>query len=795
MMERHRGDRDRDRDRDYRDRDRDRDRDFHPQPRRPSRFTDGPPDEQNRSPGNYRGGFSSGRRAFESPPRQPPVGDNGGFYPPAGGPPGGFWPMGGEVGAPEGGFVNDLPGPPRPMPPPPPSVTGQKRGFPFSGRGSSPEHFDGKSFVKLFVGSVPRTVTEQEIRPLFEEQGKVLEVALIKDKRTGQQQGCCFIKYATSEEADRAIRALHNQYTLPGGLAPVQVRYADGERERLGNGAVEYKLFVGSLNKLVTEKEVEEIFAPYGRMEDVYLMRDERKQSRGCGFVKFSSKDSAMAAINALNGIFTMRGCDQPLIVRFADPKRPRAGEPRAGPAFGGPGFAPSPTSGIRPAAASNPNIPGPIGGQGPPNAWQPMSPQNLGPSPSAGIHGFGNQFPPRSGDTAISSTPGSHLGAQGNLTEGSVGGTVSAAATSPHNFKQYFSQVPPSSQQSQHISPLQKPLESPQHFPPPLQLHQGAGTYTQAPTSQASMRPHNPQTGVQAPYSQPFPSQQLNSSTGPVPPQFNVQPSATAAMALQHRPNAPSSMTNTHMPTSTPQQPLPYQQSPSQITQMLSQQRQTLQASFQSSQLAFSQLQQQVQMMQPSMQNQPLQQNFQASRQQSQWTGATPTTAASAPAVALPSESPSTPIGSAAAAARPAPVKCNWTEHTSPDGHKYYYNSVTRESRWVKPEELALYEQQQQKPAVQPPLNQPSLQAIPNQQVTQTQPPQFQTQYRHTEQFQNPPLSSMYQAPRGVGNMTAQEASYPQLQAPPSSGNDIARFQQPQATQDWAWKSNSGGT
>lgn len=28
--------------------------------------------------------------------------------------------------------------------------------------------------------------------------------------------GCCFVKYATSEDADRAIRALHNQITLPG---------------------------------------------------------------------------------------------------------------------------------------------------------------------------------------------------------------------------------------------------------------------------------------------------------------------------------------------------------------------------------------------------------------------------------------------------------------------------------------------------------------------------------------------------------------------------------------------------
>jgi RNA recognition motif. (a.k.a. RRM, RBD, or RNP domain) len=28
--------------------------------------------------------------------------------------------------------------------------------------------------------------------------------------------GCCFVKYATHEEAERATRALHNQYALPG---------------------------------------------------------------------------------------------------------------------------------------------------------------------------------------------------------------------------------------------------------------------------------------------------------------------------------------------------------------------------------------------------------------------------------------------------------------------------------------------------------------------------------------------------------------------------------------------------
>ncbi|KAL3639482.1 hypothetical protein CASFOL_017389 [Castilleja foliolosa] len=51
--------------------------------------------------------------------------------------------------------------------------------------------------------------------------------------------------------------------------------------ERKVEGATEYNLFVGSLNKQATEKEVEEIFSPNGRVDEVYLMRDELKQSHG----------------------------------------------------------------------------------------------------------------------------------------------------------------------------------------------------------------------------------------------------------------------------------------------------------------------------------------------------------------------------------------------------------------------------------------------------------------------------------------------------------------------------------
>jgi pre-mRNA-processing factor 40 len=39
-------------------------------------------------------------------------------------------------------------------------------------------------------------------------------------------------------------------------------------------------------------------------------------------------------------------------------------------------------------------------------------------------------------------------------------------------------------------------------------------------------------------------------------------------------------------------------------------------------------------------------------------------------------------PVAAAAAAS-------DWTEHTAPDGRRYYYNAKTKVSKWVKPEEL----------------------------------------------------------------------------------------------------------
>ncbi|XVF22055.1 hypothetical protein REPUB_Repub12eG0141200 [Reevesia pubescens] len=56
------------------------------------------------------------------------------------------------------------------------------------------------------------------------------------------------------------------------------------------------------------------------------------------------------------------------------------------------------------------------------------------------------------------------------------------------------------------------------------------------------------------------------------------------------------------------------------------------------------------------------------------------------------------------------APLECDRSEHTCPDGHKYYYNCVTCESRWNTPEEFTLFEKLLQK---QQKLQNPSQQII----------------------------------------------------------------------------------
>ncbi|KAD3068647.1 hypothetical protein E3N88_36527 [Mikania micrantha] len=173
--------------------------------------------------------------------------------------------------------------------------------------------------VKLFVGQVPKHMTEPQLIAMFKEFALVDEVNIIKDKATRASRGCCFVICPSREEADKAVDAFHNKRTLSGASSPLQVKYADGELERL-----EHKLFIGMLPKNVSEGEVSALFSEYGTLKDLQILRGSQQTSKGCAFVKYETKEQAVAAIESLNGKRKMEGSTVPLVVKWADTEKER---------------------------------------------------------------------------------------------------------------------------------------------------------------------------------------------------------------------------------------------------------------------------------------------------------------------------------------------------------------------------------------------------------------------------------------------------------------------------------------
>ena len=98
--------------------------------------------------------------------------------------------------------------------------------------------------MKLYVGNLSFETTENDLQDLFEQHGKVSEVALMMDRMTGKSRGFAFVTMEDKATAETAMAALNGK-EVAGRTLTVNEARAREERPRPYGGGGGNRSFAG----------------------------------------------------------------------------------------------------------------------------------------------------------------------------------------------------------------------------------------------------------------------------------------------------------------------------------------------------------------------------------------------------------------------------------------------------------------------------------------------------------------------------------------------------------------------
>ncbi|XP_057513072.1 30S ribosomal protein 2, chloroplastic-like [Actinidia eriantha] len=162
---------------------------------------------------------------------------------------------------------------------------------------------------RLYVGNIPRTVTNDELRQIVEEHGAVEKAEVMYDKYSGRSRRFAFVTMKTVGDATAAVEKLNG--TQVGGRE-IKVNVTEKPLQTLDMPLLQaeesqfidspHKVYVGNLAKTVTTDSLKTFFSEKGKVLSAKVSRvPGTSKSSGFGFVSFSSEEDVEASISSLN--------------------------------------------------------------------------------------------------------------------------------------------------------------------------------------------------------------------------------------------------------------------------------------------------------------------------------------------------------------------------------------------------------------------------------------------------------------------------------------------------------------
>jgi len=169
-----------------------------------------------------------------------------------------------------------------------------------------------KNFTNVFIKNLDESVEESELEVLFTKFGDVTSVIVAKDDQ-GNSKCFGFVNYRSHEAAAAACEELNDSEYKGKRLyvGRAQKRSERSEELRRKYEAMKQErhnkyqgvnLFVKNLDDTIDSERLRQQFSVFGTITSHKIVTDEKGNSKGFGFVCFSSPEEATKAVTDLNG-------------------------------------------------------------------------------------------------------------------------------------------------------------------------------------------------------------------------------------------------------------------------------------------------------------------------------------------------------------------------------------------------------------------------------------------------------------------------------------------------------------